>query len=59
VRLGHSFIRYLFFLLVMATDDGFGIGMGWDGMEFFLFFLFSSSLPCVLMMMGGEVGREG
>jgi len=27
----------------MATDDGFGIGMGWDGVEFFfssLFFFF-------------------
>ena len=39
----------------MAADDGFGIGMGWDGVEFFFFLLF---FPCALMMRGWEeIGR--
>ena len=39
----------------MAIDDGFGIGMGWDGVEFFLFLSFFS---CALMMRGWEeIGR--
>lgn len=31
------FSFFFLFLLIMAADDGFGIGMGWDGVEFFFF----------------------